>query len=446
MPGTAARVDAPCVAVPARRVAIVAAVVFLAQAGMIALAPALADERSVALPPALGFVSLAIIAGLAWLVAVPWIGAVPERSAIGFGALIRALWLASPPALDTDHLRYLWDGALAAHGLSPWGAAPAAGVPAALGAEGVALASVLPFAGLRTIYPVTAQAAFLGAHLIAPWSLVGLRVVMLAAEAAGLVAARVLAHRARLPVARALVWWCCPLSPLLFVNAVHVDALLPPLLFGALAATLAGRAVTAGVLVGLAAGVKLWPVLLVPLLWRSLPERGRSRFVPAAAAVSAAAVAPLLATVAAPEAGLAAYAAGWAVNNAPFAWASVALGTVLHRPEVALRPLAALAAVGVSLWAASSRPDGGEALCRRAMIVSAAVFYLSPAQFPWYAAWFMPFAALLAFRPLLLPAATLPSYWLFHPLHLVGLGGLFTHGVAALHALPVALALALRWR
>jgi hypothetical protein len=80
------------------------------------------------------------------------------------------------------------------------------------------------------------------------------------------------------------------------------------------------------------------------------------------------------------------------------------------------------------------------------MIVAAVTFYLSPTNYPWYAMWFMPFAALLPFRPLLVPAASLPAYWLFFPLHAAGLGGMFNHGVAALHALPVAIALLLRWR
>jgi len=428
------------------RVIAAAIVILAAQGAMLALAPLLADERTAPLAPAMGFVLLAALAGLAWLACVPAIGAVREALALGFGALIRLAWIAAPPVLDTDHLRYLWDGALSAHGVSPWGAAPATGVPASLGAEGAALAAILPFADLRTIYPATAQAAFLAAHLIAPWSLLGLRVVMLAAEGFGLVAARALARRAGLPASRALLWWCCPLVPVLVVNAVHVDALLPPLLFAALAATLAGRGGASGALLGLAAGVKVWPVLVAPLVWRALPDAARARFLLAAGLVTAAVLAPLAATLAAPDAGLSVYAAFWAVNNAPFAWAHAALAPVLDRPDALLRPLAAAAAGAVALWAARSRPEGGEALLRRAMVVGAAVFYLSPAQYPWYAAWFMPFAALLAFRPLLLPAATLPAYWLFHPLHALGLGGLFSHGVAALHALPVAAALALRWR
>jgi len=78
------------------------------------------------------------------------------------------------------------------------------------------------------------------------------------------------------------------------------------------------------------------------------------------------------------------------------------------------------------------------------MVLAASIFYLSPAQFPWYGVWFLPFAAMLDCRPLLLAAALLPVWWLYHPMHAAGLGGLFHNGVAALHALPVLGWLALR--
>ncbi len=426
---------------------VVAAVVVLAcSLALVALAPRIADERAPALVPILGFVALAALAGAAWLWAVPEIAAAPPLALAAFGLALRLPWAFAPPVLDTDHLRYLWDGALVAHGLSPWAAAPSAGVPAALGEAGVALAARLPFSDLRSIYPAAAQGVFALAHLIAPWSLAGLRLVMLAAEICGIAVAWGLLRRCGLPAGRAWILWCCPLVPVVLFNAVHVEAVLAPLLLGALWATLAGRGVAAGGLLGLAAGVKVWPLLLAPLLGRSLPRQGVAAAAAALALTAGLCLAPLLATLGAADAGLASYAKGWHVNNAPFAWADALLGTVLATPGAVLRPLVALAAGLVALAMAVPPQAGGEALIRRAMIVGAVTFYLSPAQFPWYAMWFMPFAALLAFRPLLVPAAALPAYWLFFPLHAIGQGALFNHAVAALHALPVAAALLLRQR
>jgi hypothetical protein len=263
---------------------------------------------------------------------------------------------------------------------------------------------------------------------------------MLGAEVAGVLLLAAVLRRAGLPVMRAAIWWCCPLLPVVLTNAAHVDALLPPLLLGALLATLAGRGALAGGLLGLAAGVKLWPLLLVPLLARWLPVRA---WVPAAIAFALAAgvtLAPLLATAAAPDAGLAAYAQGWLVNNAPLAWVQAAFGPGIGG---VLRPVLALAGAAVALAVAREAPGEPAALLRGALIVAAATFYLSPAQYPWYAVWFLPFAAALGCRALLLPAVLLPFYYAFFPLHALGLGAVFNHGVAAIHLMGVLLMLGL---
>jgi hypothetical protein len=424
-----------------------AAVLALAQAGMIALAPALADERRAPAPEVVAFVGLALLGGAAWFATIGTLERLPPRPAViaavlAFGLAMRLAWFGTPVVLDTDTLRYLWDGALAAHGLSPWGPPPAAGVPPALGQPGAALHAVLPFAELRTIYPGTVQAAFLLAHWIAPWDLLGLRLVMLGAELAGLLLLAALLRRAGLPVMRAAIWWCCPLLPLVLANAAHGEALLVPLLVGALLATLGGRGVLAGGLLGLAAGVKLWPVLLVPLLARWLPAGAR---LPAALAFGLAAAVtllPLLATATAPDAGLSAYATGWLVNNAPLAWVRAGFGPGVL--EV-LRPLFGLAGGVVALAVARPPPGQPAALIRGALVVAAATFYLSPAQFPWYAVWFLPFAAALGCRALLLPAVLLPLYYTVFALRGPGPEALFAHGIAAIHLLGVLAMLGLTW-
>lgn len=427
------------------RLLALAAVLAGALAGMVALAPGLVERAAPAPAQVLAFIILAVIGGAAWFAAIgPFERLPPRRAVIGavllFGVALRVAWFGTPLVLDTDALRYLWDGGLVAHGLWPWGAPPSAGVPAGLGEAAAALHAELPFAGLRSIYPGTAQLAFLLAHWLAPWELLGLRLVMLAAEVVGVVLLAALLRRAGLPVMRAAVWWCCPLLPVVLANAAHVDALLPPLLLGALLATLAGRGVAAGVLLGLAAGVKVWPLLLVPLLARWLPAGARFGAAIAFVATAGVTLAPLLATATAPDAGLAAYSRAWLVNNAPLAWAQAVFG-----PGVGgvLRPLLGLAAGVVALAVARQAPGEPAALLRGALVVAVAAFYLSPAQYPWYAVWFLPFAAALGCRALLLPAVLLPLYYAFFPLQALGLGPVFAQRVAAIHLMGVLLMLGL---
>jgi alpha-1,6-mannosyltransferase len=412
------------------------------QVGMLALAPRLVERAEIPFAPVLGFVALAMLGGALWFWAIPGLLArMPWPAWLALGAAMRLLWLDAPVVLNTDHFRYLWDGALVAHGLWPWGAPPAAGVPEALGEAGAALRDQLRFAGLRSIYPGTAQAGFGLAHLLLPWDMRGLRLLALAAEAATLALSLLWLRGAGWPASRAAIWWCCPLVPVLLLGNAHVDVLLPPLLLGGRLAARAGRGWATGALLGLAVGVKLWPVLLAPLLGRALPPAAWPGAALALLLVGGVMAAPLLATIGTADAGLAAYAGGWLVNNAPFAWA-VALWP---GAGAWLRPLVALAAGGVALAVAWRAPSGPAVLVGGTMVIAASVFYLSPAQYPWYGVWFMPFATLLAFRPLLLPAVLLPLYWLWFPMDRAGQGALFNLTLAALHALPVALALLL-WR
>lgn len=423
-----------------QRLLAMAAVLAGAHAGMIALAPALVEQDSPGAPQIAAFVGLALLGGAAWFAAIgPLERLPPARVAVGaifiLGAAMRLGWLATPLVLDTDALRYLWDGALVAHGIWPWGAPPGAGLPPGLGEAGSALHAILPFAALRTIYPGTAQLAFLLAHWVAPWELLGLRVIMLAAELATLGLLAAMLRRSGQPVMRVAVWWLCPLLPLVLTNAAHVDALLPPLLLGVLLATLSGRGWLAGALLGLAAGVKVWPLLLAPLIARWLPPGARVAAAVAFVTVAAAMLLPLATTLAAPDAGLSAFAVKWVVNNAPVSWIAALLGRDAGQ---VLRPLLALAAGAVALAVAFRPPGGPVELVRAALVVSAATFYLSPAQYPWYAVWFLPFATMLGCRALLLPAVLLPLYYLFFALlSEPGHRAFFANGIAAVHVLGV---------
>jgi hypothetical protein len=111
---------------------------------------------------------------------------------------------------------------------------------------------------------------------------------------------------------------------------------------------------------------------------------------------------------------------------------------------VVLRMALGLVVGSVAIWQARRPVTDTADILWRALIITATLFYLSPTQFPWYAAWFLPFAAVLANRPLLLASVLLPVYYLFFPLAAVDRMDAFTFGVASLHAVPVLAWLA--WR
>lgn len=372
---------------------------------------------------------------------------------IATGIAMRLVWLGTPPPLEDDFNRYLWDGAMVAHGLDPYLRAPADYLGTGGGAAGsdvrwrIAAAAQatlgdINYPEMRTIYPGVAQAAFALAHLIAPFKVDGLRAVLMGAELATLwLLVVMLRALGRSPMWSLLYWWN-PLAAYMAVGIVHVDALIPPLVLGCLFAQRRGRPMVGLALLGLAAGVKIWPALLAPLvLWPLVREPRRLvAGVAVMGAVLAVVMGPLLLSALRPGSGLSAYAAGWSNNNGFYAWLLYAVYAAMGSWEAAervVRPALALATFGLAFLAAVRGDETSGSLACRALVVAAGVFYLSPAQFPWYALWFLPLAVLCCSWPLLLASATLPFYYLFFPLWPVRNGVWFFYGVAFIHSVPV---------
>jgi hypothetical protein len=364
------------------------------------------------------------------------------------GLAMRLVWLGAPAPLEDDYKRYLWDGAVVAHGLDPYRHPPAtfgAGrqVPAgyeAVAAAGQETARAANFPELRTIYPSVAQAAFALAHILAPFDVDGLRAVFIAAELTGAMAAMAVLGALGASPLWAALYWCNPTMVYTLVAIAHVDALLPVLVLGALLASMRGRTMVAAGLIAAGAGVKIWPLLLAPLvLWRARHQPMRML---AAASVLAAALAvatgPLLLSALEPASGLAAYSAHWSNNNAIYAWTAWGTNALFGETgQRGLRLFLALTAGGIAVWLALRDDRTARGLAGSFLAIAALTFYLSPAEFPWYTAWFLPLAAVVRNWPLLLASALIPVYYLFFPLWAAQQGDLFFFGVGFLHALPV---------
>lgn len=438
-----------------RLAAVIAIVLLASQPVLVATTLGLthhnAETMRVVMPMILG---LALPTGLLLLAGPRLVRLPPTPFAwallIGVGLVLRLLWLGKTPPLDDDFFRYLWDGALVANALDPYRHAPAdflganvgTATHAALAARARDIIANTNFNDLRTIYPSVAQAAFALAHLIAPFKVDGLRLVFIAGEIATLVLlARLLAETGRSPFWAALYWWN-PFAATMVIGLVHVDALIPPLVLGALLAQLRGRPMLALMLVGLGAGVKVWPLMLAPiLLWPLLREPRRLiTGCLVLGATLAVAIGPVLLSALRPGSGFSAYTAGWSNNNAFYAWTVHGLRFGLGFGDGAERMLRLALAVTTGLIALAQAVRGDTSLpsmVQRFMIVAAAVFYLAPAQFPWYAVWFLPLAALAGCWPLLLASVLLPAYFLFYPHWPVERGALFFYALAFIHSVPV---------
>lgn len=380
--------------------------------------------------------------------------------AIGVGLLMRVLLLPSAPILENDFQRYLWDGAVLAHGHDPYALAPdaALALPAdtpigALARQGAAVIGDINFPQLRTIYPPVAQLTFAAVHLAAPFSLVGLRLLFLAAEGATLLLLLALLKDAgRSPLWVSLYWWN-PLIVSQLINAAHTEALLLPPLLLALRLGLHQRGGWAGAALGLAAGIKLWPVLLLPLLLKI--SRERWWLLAIFAAVVAAWAIPYAWLATGEDAGLIAYSLDWQTFGAlTLVLQAAADAVVAPYGDIVARAVASGAAAALAVLLAWRLPADArpERVIAHAGLTSYAVFLLSPAQFPWYAAWFIAFLPFLQGWSMLALHLTLPLYFLAFHLMARDQMDTFENSVVWVAWLPVWLLLAAdawrlrRWR
>lgn len=345
------------------------------------------------------------------------------------GLTMRLLLFASEPAIEDDYQRYLWDGAATAHGLNPYVPSPEAAMAAdpnlttlgRLGKESGLVLGRVNHPELRTLYPPVAQSAFAAAHWLAPWSLGGWRAVILLMDVVSLgLLLMLLRDLGRSPLWAALYWW----NPVVLkeaYNSAHMDALLVPFVLGALLLSGRGRSLAATACLTLAAGIKIWPVILLPLVWRNIIDRPRllTGCITLAAAGGALFAWPLVAAGLDQSSGLVAYAGKWTTNSAlsPLIvdgsrWLLGALGAHAIEPAYLARAVIACVLGAIVLWQCRRPAADAQDASDKWLIVTGAMFLLSPAQFPWYYLWVLPFLALRPLAGLLVLTAKLPLYYL----------------------------------
>ncbi len=410
--------------------------------------------------PTVQVVGLLIIAGVVYLSAV-WLLKQPFVAdmrwwvwVLAVGLVMRAVMLPSTPMMDNDYYRYLWDGAMVAHGHSPYAFAPQE-IIAELAPEEIAelasrSAEVIERVNhpwLRSIYPPGAQAAFGVAHFIAPWQIVGLRIVWLVADAATLLLLVFLLRVTGSPPHFLLIYWWNPLLVKETYNTAHMDIFILPFVVGALLLAVLRHRIFSAVILGLAAAIKLWPVVLLPVLVRRKAVTLGSAISICGVVLSVAGLStlPLFASEINPSSGLRAYASYWEMNDSVYVLLH-AVGVLVapENPHTVARSVAAILLTGWVVWLCRVPAKDGRDMCERALWVIAGLFLVSPTQFPWYWLWLLPLLTVTPSFALLVLTATLPLYYLRFPMQELGYTAWFDYGVVWLEFAP-ALAL-LAWK
>ena len=394
-----------------------------------AMSDTLSIHKPVEQQPVAIFVALMIAAGGIYFAAAIICRLMPASVTLRAWIVVIALGLrmtmvTGTPILEDDHYRYFWDGALVAHGLNPYlhspgqilqGMSPDDSSPLAeLARQSGGILERINYPWLRTIYPPFAQAAFGLAHSLSPWSLWAWRLVLAAFDLAALA----ILCRIRVALTGLLIYGWNPLLIKEVYNSCHLDALMLPLMLAAMAAVGRNRPMIATAILGTATGIKIWPMLLMPMIWRRLTGRPQVLIgsLTLFTACLAATLLPMVLSGLNRTSGLAAYSRYWERNAALYtllAWGVDGMARRLELPLAwtALMPrlAAAFVVAGGVGWLAWRR---NMAVGQQFLIATTLLFMLSPTQFPWYYLWLLPFLAMCPHPALIFYAALLPIYYL----------------------------------
>jgi hypothetical protein len=332
---------------------------------------------------------------------------------LAFGLLFRLAVVPTPVRLSSDPYRYLWDGRVQHAGVNPYRYAPAAPELSHLRDETIHPSINRPTR--RTIYPPGAEMLFGLVAAVAPGSLAGWRLFLLGCEVVtGGLLLRLLRRMGGPPAAVILYAWA-PLVVYEGVQAAHVDvAVLPPLLL-ALLWRQDGRMAAAGLALGAAILIKLYPAVLLVAWWR----RGDWRFPAACFAVLASGYLPYAWPVGLGVLGfLPEYFSSGEDFNVGLRWfltAGLTLGGDRVMGEVA-RGAAMLGLFGLLAWVLITirrrLREGADGVFAAGYAAAGAYLVLVPtALHAWYVLWIIPFLAVRpAFSWLWLSGAVTVSY------------------------------------
>lgn len=188
-------------------------------------------------------------------------------------AVMLGILVFTRPTLSDDMFRYVWDGRVQAHGISPYRYPPDAPQLAFLRDKSI-YPSINRISAV-TVYPPAAESAYALLWRLWPDNIHWFQAAM---ATGGLLAGILLVGLLRdlgHPPARVLIYLWSPLLIFETAHAGHIDGLMLPLVVGAWWARVRERDGLVGILLGIATAMKFYPALLLPFLWRPRHPRGR---------------------------------------------------------------------------------------------------------------------------------------------------------------------------
>ncbi len=420
------------------------------------------DAEAVSVDPVLLLVTVLFASSVVYILAVNFrsevFNVLNERKALFYifavGFLLRALMLFSAPMLEDDYFRYLWDGAVTAHGINPYRYSPEQILDGKVQVPELELLSRgsgdiienINHGHLPTIYPPVSQMFFAVSYKLAPLDFDLWRVFLLLFDLTTFFLLLTILRELGLSSANVMIYWWNPLLINVTFNSGHFEALVFPFVLSALLLAYKKRSVLSTLALAAGVGIKLWPVVLLPSLLRSCGNKVMDVVRPALVFFILLFVIFLPLISVSPEglSGFAAYGRSWENNSLFFQVILSVLKGVISTMGFDHQHLQISARIIVSaillVWILfqvvkydMSRQD----MFKRTLFIVAAVFLLSPTQFPWYYTWLLPFLAVVPRFSLLVLTPQLTLYYLWFYLEPRGMEDLFRNVVVWIEFLPV---------
>lgn len=396
--------------------------------------------------PNILLVTLLILAGSVYLLIVKdllEVKSYPLMLVILAGFFLRLLFLNSTPIYEDDFYRYYFDGELVSHGLNPYAHAPIefmdspfpdpeneievqdSGRKVSSEINGLPYLDRVAYPTIRTIYPPLSQVIFALSQWIDSGNLVLWRAFLLVADCIVLALLFPLLREFSLPKSLVGIYWLNPMTVLQTFGAAHMDVLLIPFLLGTALLALTSRFTLSGICLACAVGIKLWPIILAPVVFRSLLAYPKKLIAAIAPFILMSCVffLPQLVTRFDEQAGLMSYAMTWENNALVFPFILKACNLIFGSETTGLLDpnfiarLCVVVIVSVSIFYIVKKSDSDpKATIHAMLLVTSVLLVLSPTAYPWYYLWVLPWLIFFPYRPLLILSATLPLYYLRFPL------------------------------
>ncbi|HYP25690.1 MAG TPA: hypothetical protein VE262_03140 [Blastocatellia bacterium] len=181
-----------------------------------------------------------------------------------FAALFRAELVGRPPYLSSDTYRYIWDGRVQSAGINPYRYVPSAPELQHLREEKI-YPRINRSDYAPTPYPPVAQALYFAIYTVYPLSITAFKVAMSLFDMIAMLAIMSVLARAGLDPARAILFAWHPLLIWEGAHSGHVESAFIAFIALGLLARTHGKAALTGCAIGLAAMVKFYPALLLPV-------------------------------------------------------------------------------------------------------------------------------------------------------------------------------------